>query len=293
MAFYDEIPQPLRFYTDVDFLAFTRRPYSDVIDRPQIICDKTLLMPFILTRTASATEISSILLVNKDGTSTDITTYFNSLIDIQTDSTFDYIRYYGNVAFSSSLSYGVYRLVIADGTNTWYSEYFKIKELSSAIEFEYWNTKDIGNIVYQEDFKFRFSINGFIKDSGKYQNYVDEIENRNKDIFKTFQRKDKLWQVEFFANSYLYDAVQFMEMHDNIVIYDRDNASAEIEITDIIAEPISKTDYLSVKIEFKVSDNKILVGATDSNLPVREYVTESGIYLGKKKLYIGGKKVRL
>lgn len=293
MSFYDEILQPLRFYTDVTQRAFTKRPYSDVIDRVQLVCDKDRLIPFLLTRTdLTNNPLTSVLLVDKlTGVNTDITSEFSELIDIKHSDTIEYLRYFADSNFGSSLSYGTYSLTITDGVTTWYSEYFKIKPLTDSIKFEFWNSRDVGSIIYQNDFKLHFYIEAFISDSGKYQAYNEEIENKNKDIYKTFQRKDKVWEVNFYANSYLYDAIQLMDMHDNIWIYDRDSTSAEIEITDISAEKIVKTDYLSVKVEFRVIDNKVLIGANDSNTIVNAYVTESGIYRGKKRLYRGDKKI--
>jgi hypothetical protein len=277
MSVFNETIQPLRVYSSLNYLAFNRRMINDVIDHVPVISSSTLLPPFTVVIPYLANAFTYTLYNKKTLVSTNITSLILADTNYKYGTSKTYLRYFGNTAFLA-LGRGIYRLIINDGTNNWYTEYFEIKSTTGTVEFEYWNTIDIKDILYQGDFKFRFRIPMYLSDTGEYYEYSEQIEDTNKNVYPQFQQINKKWEINTFGNSYLYDVYKFIKLHDNVYLTDTTGEKGQIEITEVIGEKIPRTDYLNIIIKFKFTNNLVQVSNLDDNIRIKTRIitTEAG-----------------
>ena len=99
-----------------------------------IHCPRTQLPPFLINLgTESVATVTSVTLVDINGSSTDISTYFDTLPDVYdpTDASFgSYIMYKGDI-LNTLLPLGVYYVKIANGEIEYYSDYIRIENIYS------------------------------------------------------------------------------------------------------------------------------------------------------------------
>ena len=90
------------------------------------------LLPFQIKRATNPSTTTTLKVINVNtSVETDLTSYVDSDDwDIRTAGEFDYITYFGNVdildAGACLFDECIYYATFSDGTNTWYSELFKV-----------------------------------------------------------------------------------------------------------------------------------------------------------------------
>lgn len=265
MAINSELYQPVRFYSSTSRQFFERNPYLNDCEIPLVTVNKQQLFPFLLTRDNINDIISAVYLKNRSGVTQKISYSGVYNKDIKSLFTFeytetdpagtDYIRYYANTNLSTNLPLGIFYLEITDGTNTWYSDYFKIGHYTETVELEYYNTRDFAGFLYSNSYKNRVKLYGFIQDNGEYVTYKETIEDFNKNQITVYHREQKLYQLTILVNSALYDAVRIMAMHDTINLTNRLSESSQIEVTELIPTTIEGTAYMKLVIKFRIKDD--------------------------------------
>lgn len=87
--------------------------------------------------------------------------------------------------------------------------------MANYIKLEWWNSCDLGGIYYQGGFKNRLYFNTNV---GKpdYEYEVEEEYNGDGVLISTFKRLVKIYKFQVFVPEYVADALQLMQLHDNI-----------------------------------------------------------------------------
>jgi len=265
MEINSELYQPVRFYNSTNSQFFERNPYLNDCEIPLVIANKARLFPFLLTRNDISDFISGVYLKNRQGVAQKISyggAYNENIVSLFTfiyiatqPAETDYIRYFANTNLSTNLPLGIFYLELTDGTNTWYSDYFKIGHYTETIELEYYNTHDFAGFLYNNSYKNRVKLSVFIQDMGDYESYKEVIEDFNKNKTTTYHREQKIYQLTILVNSQLYDAMRIMAMHDTIQLTNRLSESSYIEIDELIPTPIEGTSYMKLIIKFRITDD--------------------------------------
>ncbi len=289
---FNNIIQPLMIY---DSLEKQQVNESGFISTHNIFnyCPNNTLPPFIHYKTLNDNII--VYAVYEDGTETDVTKKIDLIeVQISIGSTVYYCtRHFGNTT-NLTLNEGDYYLKLIAGAYTWYSEWFTvINNISdNLVKLEWWNTNDIFSNYYylfQDSFKFRMWLPGFIKMNSEYDVFERIVTRFNNEQLKTYQKKAKIYTLISPINAFMGDCIELAEMCDNIWITNQKGENKQITITDIKFNEIDQTDIQELELKFKT--DFIERGNIDSNAKYTVVYEQSGIFRGDKKLYRGGKKI--
>lgn len=153
MKINDGLILPFRFYDDINkqmrYRGCGRYETQDMIRHNEyLIVNGCALLPFQIIRPTSVSTTTNLYLVNVNtGVETNITSYVDSDDwNIETVGEYDYITYYGRIeilngadcAFDDCIYYAKFN----DGTDTWYSELFRVNDVDAAVETDLrvWST---------------------------------------------------------------------------------------------------------------------------------------------------------
>jgi hypothetical protein len=292
MGYIDNIlKQPLPFYTSEAQQAFSNKIYAGQRNLIHNVCSTFRLIPFTLTRTESAAVLTHVYLVNHLGTETDIITHIptGQIPVYTTDSNVDYICYFGNANMTTEMTAGTYHLKITDGTNTWYSDKFKIETWPSNltasdgtkyIEFEYYNAFDAWGFIYQGGsqigFKNRLRLKTRPYSSREFEEYKEVDQDRYLDEVTTYQKNSKLYGCKAAALwDYTTDALNLMRLHTNITVKFGMDENEVIEVKPIIPESLEQTDYATAEIKWRLRN---FIFEPTANLSI-EAVNNATFYL--------------
>ena len=134
---------------------------------------------------------------------------------------YDVIVYGSQLPVFSSMANGQYYAVLADGTQTWYSEIFTVvNDISPYIKIEWWDladfTMDAGTIVYNYAGGTQFKNVLYLQADIAKPEYPfnEEGETRDGYFFPTKQISEKHYRFKFLASEYLLDVMRFIRMAD-------------------------------------------------------------------------------
>ena len=163
MKINDGLILPFRFYDDVNkqmrYRGCGRYETGDeIIHNEYLITVGCRLLPFQIRRATDPSTTTNLSVVN---ITTDVETDLTSYVDssdwgIETVGEYDYITYFGsseildggNCVFDNCIYYAKFN----DGTNTWYSELFRVADVDAEVDNDYriWST-DRGALRKWED----------------------------------------------------------------------------------------------------------------------------------------------
>ena len=199
------------------------------------------ILPFqiIAGRTGNAITSASIVKVS-DGTSTDILSQLQStgIERVQpTGEDFDLIIYPGTIAITYD-QVGYHYLVLSDGVDTWYSDYFcSVGSTADLIRISYWHLQEEfcvpgGFVRYQAPYKSTLYL---CTDIGKpsYE-YNEEVAERDGRSLKLKQTSFKRYRFNAILPEYLTDAMRLISLHDEVEIYNyRDHRTYSVDEFDM------------------------------------------------------------
>lgn len=305
MGYIDNIlKQPLPIYSNLTQQAYSAKIYQGEPNLIHNVCSTLRLIPITFSRTESSANITHFYLVDENGTKTDIYTDIptGDLPIYSTSSGTDYIHYVGNQNLVSAVDEGCYYLEITDGTNTWYSEKFRVCNSIITnyyyVEFEYYNIFDKWGFLYDGGqgnvFKNRLRLRTRPYDSREYEEYEEVIDDNELDAKKTFAKSTKIYGCRnITAWDYTSDALQLMKLHTNITFKYGGNESDIKLIKSIEFEKIENTDFARGEIKFTLRNN---IFEPSENLSVTAVNNEEFFLLNVDGGYIlnttGGKIIR-
>ena len=255
---YQELKQPLRFYSSADKQSYARSNYfnsSNIID---LVVSRSTFMPFTLVRDGEGVDpLTSIILTNaRTGATKDVTSIFNTIIVVDTSTSKGYIRYYATDTLTG-LPFGTWYMTATDGVNTWVTDPFCLGDTSECIKFEYYDESDLSNFIYQYDFKNFFYIKRTLVQSEKSRSFIKEIEDTLKNRITTFHREDKIQQLEILCRMPLADAIRVMLMHSHIYLTNQLGEESKVKREDLKAEVV-EFDYIKLSLELTIEDDYII-----------------------------------
>lgn len=198
------------------------------------------ILPFQIMRSRTGAAITSVSIVRvSDGNSTDILAQMqNTGLEVaQPDGEdFDLIIYPGTVAITYS-EVGYHYLILSDGTNTWYSDYFcLVASTADLIRIQYWHLQEFcvpgGFVRYQAPYKSTLYL---CTDIGKpsYE-YDEEVSQRDGRSLKLKQVSFKRYKFNVIIPEYLTDAMRLISLHDQVEIYNyRDGRTYSVDEFDM------------------------------------------------------------
>lgn len=158
-----------------------------------LLCPKNSLLPFQIKRLRSPLNITSVKLVSvnglEDGSEMEIFSNIPvSELDVFSFTDEDRVVYYGQEDLTNDLPLGDYYLKITDGSQTWYTEVFRVLDFNRdefldncvLTRLEYWSTCDVGETFFRttlqsaKQFKYVFYLD--IEPGKPEINYIEEGE---------------------------------------------------------------------------------------------------------------------
>jgi|DEB0MinimDraft_6_1074348.scaffolds.fasta_scaffold04236_2 hypothetical protein len=199
------------------------------------------ILPFQIMRSRTGAAITSASIVRvADGNSTDILAQLqNTGLEVAqpTSEDFDLVVYPGTIEITYS-EYGYHYLVLSDGTNTWYSDYFcSVASTDDLIRISYWHLEEEfcvpgGFVRYQAPYKSTLYL---CTDIGKpsYE-YDEEVAQRDGRSLKLKQTSFKRYRFNVILPEFLTDAMRLISLHDEVEIYNyRDGRTYSVDEFDM------------------------------------------------------------
>jgi len=255
------------------------------------------LPPFQIIRERTGAAITSASLVRvPDGNTTDVLAemQLKGLEVLQPEGEdIDIVLYPSTIDLDYS-EYGNHYLILSDGTNTWYSEYFCFVDYTDdLIRIEYFHGEDFcvpsGLVRYRAPYKNRVYL---CTDIGKpiyeYQEEVIERDGRN---FPTKQVSIKRFRFNIILPEYLIDALRLVQLHDFVEVYNyrdqRTYAVDEIQMNDPAWEDFG--DVADVTFEFTTDTVVVNAGrpATTLSYQVQPVNCIDADYVAKGRVFAG------
>lgn len=273
MALYDYLRQPLTFY-DSESKKYFRRTLGGTVEKALLQVSNKTFHPFQILKLARITEpLTSIILTNEYGTDTDITSLITSSLSYS--QTAGYVTYKANDDLSEDLPTGVFSCRVSDGVFTWYSDKFKIVDLTTGnyTYLYYSNTSDNWNFLYQLGFQNRLYLPCRIEHED-YNDFRREFTNRYQQRFINYQIINPVYSIRFFCTYPLLLAIYNMMLHDTVYIKDEQNVY--LARIDYFEEPEVRklsegTDLYEVTLKFTTDNGQSEKSSSNTNVQLINY----------------------
>lgn len=309
-----DIAQPLKVFSDSGKDLRTKQNLRNWINYPSLYIPPTSLIPFVVQREKSVEDIgewfdmvkiTSVIADNViTGKQTNLTSYltFDYGVRSLSDTAYEFALFRANDAIpSGTLKQGKYQLIITDeDANVFYTEVFRIWKPDITIKFEFRNSFSFNDMwFFGEDFYFEMEFEGATYSKQEYLEFLNTISDINNHIgAKTKQVKDEILMATFRSDKNITEAIELMDMCDEIYITDELGNRNKIEILDISTDEVTKGGHSVLSVEFRIIENMktrtensiSYIGSSKGGDAVSK---QTGIFLGAKFIMIGGKKIKI
>lgn len=309
-----DIQQPLKFYSSDGLQLRHKQALTGYKNVPTLRVSPTALIPFIIQREKAIEDqddwydevnVNSVIAYNTvTGASTNLTDYIGFKYGVRSlsDVAYDFAMYDGNSTIPSGvLKNGRYELRITDeDSNTFFSETFRVWSPSETIKFEFRNSVAFNNMwFYGSAFYYIMEFVGITYGKTEHDEFINILSDINNHTGeKLQQRKDKIMTASFLADNLILDAIQLMEMCDEIYCTDELGNRSEIKVFGISVEDSDSGDHVHVNVDYRIPENMLTlseqsVSFIGESIGVNTISRETGVWIGGKKVHIGGKKVKI
>jgi hypothetical protein len=246
----------LPIYDRIEKQAYERGKLAGV-DKPiPIICPITEIPSFQwLDHGDGVTSISSVQLINDLGNSSAIALTI-AKVTLSTDS---YFVYYGGT-LATPLSCGNYYLKITtDNALIYYSDWFRADTVSDCIKFTFFNTCDLGNILYQT----AFTQSSWLKSEPMESLFPLEeegIRNGEGMVVRSFARQPKKYIIRTLTMPYyMVEVFNRVRLHDTVMLTDLVSDTNEVFNLEVDHEWLSQTNkyYAQIILTFDFDETFI------------------------------------
>ena len=224
-----------------------------------LIAPADILLPFQIMRPTRSNGITSVMLLDKTGTTVaNITQPMIEaglqIVRFQTLG-YDVILYPANLPMPINMLDGIYYMRLSDGVQTWYSEMFTVvQDVSGYVKVQWWDVEnlvfDAGQIVYTNPtYKNTLYL---CTELGKPEyEFEEEGQDRDGYFFPEKQISTKKYKCTILAPEYLCDVMRFIRMADYIRVRDKYGNVYNCDTFLITPKWQTQGDLASVEIEFK------------------------------------------
>lgn len=224
-----------------------------------LIAPANILLPFQIMRPTRSNGITSVMLLDKTGTT--VANITQPMIEaglqvvrFQTLG-YDIILYPANLPMPINMLDGIYYMRLSDGVQTWYSEMFTVvQDVSGYVKVQWWDIEnlvfDAGQIVYTNPtYKNTLYL---CTELGKPEyEFEEEGQDRDGYFFPEKQISFKKYKCTILAPEYLCDVMRFIRMADYIRVRDKYGNVYNCDTFLITPKWQTQGDLASVEIEFK------------------------------------------
>lgn len=224
-----------------------------------LIAPANILLPFQIMRTTRSNGVTSVMLLDKTGTT--VANITQSMIEaglqivrFQTLG-YDVILYPATLPMPINMLDGIYYMRLSDGVQTWYSEMFTVvQDVSGYVKVQWWDIEnlvfDAGQIVYTNPtYKNTLYL---CTELGKPEyEFEEEGQDRDGYFFPEKQISTKKYKCTILAPEYLCDVMRFIRMADYIRVRDKYGNVYNCDTFLITPKWQTQGDLASVEIEFK------------------------------------------
>lgn len=224
-----------------------------------LIAPADILLPFQIMRTTRSNGITSVMLLDKSGTT--VANITQPMIEaglqvvrFQTLG-YDVILYPATLPMPINMLDGIYYMRLSDGVQTWYSEMFTVvQDVTGYIKVQWWDIEnlvfDAGQIVYTNPtYKNTLYL---CTELGKPEyEFEEEGQDRDGYFFPEKQISTKKYKCTILAPEYLCDVMRFIRMADYIRVRDKCGNVYNCDTFLITPKWQTQGDLASVEIEFK------------------------------------------
>ena len=224
-----------------------------------LIAPANILLPFQIMRPTRSNGITSVMLLDKTGTTVaNITQPMMEaglqIVRFQTLG-YDVILYPAALPMPINMLDGIYYMRLSDGVQTWYSEMFTVvQDVSGYVKVQWWDIEnlvfDAGQIVYTNPtYKNTLYL---CTELGKPEyEFEEEGQDRDGYFFPEKQISTKKYKCTILAPEYLCDVMRFIRMADYIRVRDKYSNVYNCDTFLITPKWQTQGDLASVEIEFK------------------------------------------
>lgn len=224
-----------------------------------LIAPANILLPFQIMRTTRSNGITSVMLLDKAGTTVANITQpmIEAGLQIVRFETlgYDVILYPATLPMPINMFDGIYYMRLSDGVQTWYSEMFTVvQDVSGYVNVQWWDIEnlvfDAGQIVYTNPtYKNTLYL---CTELGKPEyEFEEEGQDRDGYFFPEKQISTKKYKCTILAPEYLCDVMRFIRMADYIRVRDKYGNVYNCDTFLITPKWQTQGDIASVEIEFK------------------------------------------
>lgn len=224
-----------------------------------LIAPADILLPFQIMRPTRSNGITSVVLLDKTGTTVaNITQPMIEaglqIVRFQTLG-YDVILYPATLPMPINMFDGIYYMRLSDGVQTWYSEMFTVvQDVSGYVKVQWWDIEnlvfDAGQVVYTNPtYKNTLYL---CTELGKPEyEFEEEGQDRDGYFFPEKQISTKKYKCTILAPEYLCDVMRFIRMADYIRVRDKYGNVYNCDTFLITPKWQTQGDLASVEIEFK------------------------------------------
>jgi len=132
---------------------------------------------------------------------------------------------------------------------------------------EYWNSKDLGGILYQKGFKNKLYLDADIGEP-EYGIIEEGEEDGENNFLPYYQRYCKIYKTVILANEYMLDALYLVRLHDNIYITFK--TGERFNIYDVQISHTWENDGYVARLEITFFVNYFTKVASNENIKLKD-----------------------
>jgi hypothetical protein len=267
-----KIIQPLRIYSAIGDQMVYRHNAIDYNLIVPLLSSSTSLPPFCITTAKTGIAhplITSCKAVRRGvGTQTELITYldFSFAWDSPTSPTKQYIFHAGESTIPA-LKYGIYHLVLTDGTNTWYSDHFRVGNYQQTIQVDFTSTDSFSGL-WMTASPYKAKYVSYTYDPGTYDEYQESHKDDDAIDVITYNRFNKLRGFFVLGDSNVMDCLKMASVCDTIYLTNELGSRERIKIVSVTPEPVKRSNYIVVSVTYLVYSDDIITVNHDATTNV-------------------------
>jgi hypothetical protein len=234
-----------------------------VKDQRIVISCPNNYLPNIQWLDNGSTSVTRIDLIDVNGNITDITSYFAALPAKVTLTVNSY--FVGSGYLSTAIPCGLFYLKITTDDITLYSEWFNAQINTDWPYFEFYNTCDFGDILYQTGFTQNLWINSEAMEC-TFPIEEEGVKNGFGQFVRSFARQTKTYLIKSFeVPDYLVDVFNRMKLHDTILFTNQFGETLEVYNLVVEHEYIFDDNFYAVlNITFDLGETAVISGCCNN-----------------------------
>lgn len=255
MLLFDEIPQPLIFYDNLEKQDRFKENHEKYIFSLLVEYDRLLPFQFEFVQTETLTGLA---VYNLDGQ--EVVKLSIAQMEHVYEDTFNYYTWKANSVMKTSsnqnlsLACGKYYLQATTTQKTYFSETFTaIDNVDDFLILEWANNTNLGPFYYGNGYRNRLITDTFIT-KGTPEVIIESEEDGFGNLIDTFKKYDVTYDIDFsIVPNFLYEVISFMSIHNDITVKTAEDIRHGY-IKNVIVEADQLPEeipYWDVKINFK------------------------------------------